>query len=81
MLANGYNLIVKADGIEDAAAHVDEWLSVPVERGTLLGYGEVMVSIETDADLTAGLHKWHAETRPADGPYPPGALIWWKGNE
>lgn len=75
----GYNLIIKAETVEDAEYYVDDWLSVPATASSSLGYDEIMVSIVTTTDLTDDLNTWQNETKPSNGrPFGHGALIWWK---
>ena len=75
---NGYNLIVKANTTDEAIQHVNEVLSIPATSASPLGYGEVIVSVHADRDLTTPLNEWLIATRPGDdAPFPPGALIHW----
>ena len=75
-----YNLIVKAENAEDAAAAVDDWLSMPVEQSTSLGYGEYMVNVVSDdVNFTRYLENWKRDTSPEQngGTFASDALLSW----
>lgn len=76
----GYNLIVKADSVDEARKYVDENLSIPIVSGSDLGYAEIMVSINADEDLTRPLNDWLTRSRYVERgqPLPKGALVWWQ---
>jgi len=79
MAAHSYNIILKAESIEEADEHIDEWLSTRSVSAAVLGYGEVMATIVTMSDYGKYLAGWLTATRPIEGrPFPPGALLWYK---
>jgi len=78
---HGYNLIVKAETVEEATTYINEWLSVPVEQTSAcrVGYGEVIAAVYSDDDLSEQLAAWREASRAKrdiDDKFTPGALVW-----
>lgn len=73
----GYNLIIKAESVEDAKLYADDYLSMPLDAAVDLGYNQIMATVVTDENLDATLNQWMADYNYPDG-VAIGGLVWWK---